>query len=253
MSPKLKILLVLGIVTFGLLSFALAKTFLIEKVPVPHALVLFDSSDSVLGNCSSVAVLSRVAFKLPQMQSGSTLTISATGGESTANEPRMTGTYLVPISNKAFEGEKQGKQKQEDLLTDIKEKCDQTPAAKTSSIFLGLKSGVEQLKSKGCNDKANCIVFVQSDLQENVEPQIKAAINGSKAGASKLPAPIDNRGIRVTICGISETKGLVKESNGNSRQLTRNRNAERSDLIRQVWGGLFTEPQLVTFSSFCPN
>ncbi|CAN5296236.1 hypothetical protein BH20ACI2_BH20ACI2_02130 [soil metagenome] len=251
MSPKLKILFVLGILTFGLLGYALAKTFLVGKSPVPHSLVLVDSSDSVLGNCASVAVISLQVFKLPQMQPGSTLTISSTGDESTANEPRKIGTYPVPVSNKAFEGVKQAKQRQEDVLAEIKNSCEQMPSAKASAIFLGLKNGIELLKSKGCNDKANCTAFVRSDLQENVEPQIKAAISGGKV--TKLPAPIDNRGIHVAICGIAETKGLVKELNGKARQLTQNRNAESSDLIRQVWRALFAEPQLVTFSSFCPN
>jgi hypothetical protein len=114
-----------------------------------------------------------------------------------------------------------------------------------------LKSGVEQLRGKGCDEKAECAVFVRSDLQENVEPQIKAALGG--AVVTKLPAPIDNRGVRISICGIAETRGRIDEGNGRSRQFTRNRDAERFDLIRQVWGRMFAEPRLVTFSSFCPN
>lgn len=253
MNPKLKILFVLGALTIGLVGFALAKAFLFEKTPVPNSFVLLDWSDSTPDDCAAAVGLSRSGFTLPQMQRGSTVTLAVTGDESTANEPRSLGTYPVPISDKVFEGAKKNNQKLEDILSEIRGKCEQIPPVKKSSIFLAFKNAVAQLRSQGCGVKANCAILAKSDLQENVEPEIKAALRGNKASLSKLPAPIDNRGIRVTICGIAETKGLVNEPNGKSRQLTQNRNAASFDLIRQVWGGLFTEPQSVTFTSFCPN
>lgn len=253
MNPKLKIVCILSVLTVGLISFALAKTFWFERPSIPHSLNLSDWSGSTPGDCESVIALSRQSMKLPQMRRGSTMTVAVTGDETTANEPRTLGAYTLPISDKAFEGAKLINEKQNEMLTEIKGKCGRVPSAKKSSIFLGLKSGVEQLKSVGCNEKADCTIFVKSDLQENIELQIKSAIDGNKASLSKLPAPIDNRGIRITICGIAETKGLTKEPNGKSRQMTENRNAARFDLIRQIWSQLFTQPELVTFSSFCSN
>ncbi len=253
MNSKFKLLVLIGGLITGLLGFALAKSFLFEGAPTPHSLVLYDRSGSAQGTCQSVASLSLNAMKLTQMQKGSTVTVVVTGDELTANEPVTLGSYLVPISDKAFEGKDAAVQKQNVILAEINNKCSEFSAAKKSPVFLALKGSVEQLRSLGCDEKAGCVLFVKSDLQENAEPEIKAAMSGSTAALTKLPKPIDNRGINVRICGIAETQGLVKDNDGASRRMTKSRSALASDLVRQVWASLFIDPANVSFSSFCPG
>lgn len=253
MNSKFKLLFLIGGLITGLLGFALARTFLFERAHIPHSLVLYDRSGSAQGTCGSVVSLSLNAMKLPQMQKGSTVTVVITGDELTANEPVTLGSYVVPISDKVFEGKDDAVQKQNEILAEINGRCSQFSAARKSPVFLAMKSSIEQLRSLGCDEKTGCVLFVKSDLQENAEPEIKAAVGGSRAALTKLPKPIDNRGISVRICGIAETQGLVKDKDGTSRQMTKNRSALASDIVRQVWVSLFIDPANVSFSSFCPG
>lgn len=250
MNPRLKIAAVLGIVALAVIGVATGKTFFLKSGPVPHALLLSDWSSSAPADCASVVAMARQQMQLIKARSGSTITVSVTGDEATANEPRYVGTFAIPVSERAVEGTKIVGRRQEELLSQIDDRCRQMPVARKSSIFLGLKNGVEQLKGKGCDQRSGCLLFLKSDLQENVEPQIAAALKG-KESPSKLPNPIDNRGIKISICGIAETKGLVKDADGAPKQLTRNRDAEQFDLIRMVWSSLFAAPDLVTYSAFC--
>ena len=251
MNPRLKIAAVLGSVVLAVIGVATGKTFFSKSGPVPHALVLSDWSGSASADCGSVVALARQQMQLLKDQSGSTITVSVTGDEATANEPRYVGTFAIPVSERAVEGTKIVGRRQEELLSQIGNRCRQMPIARKSSIFLGLKDGVEQLKSKGCGQQSGCLLFAKSDLQENAEPLIAAALKGGERRPSKLPNPIDNRGIKISICGIAETKGLVKDDAGASKQLTRNRDAQQFELIRKVWSSLFAAPELVTYSAFC--
>jgi hypothetical protein len=253
MNHKHKILLILSAFAFIALGVAVFSTIFAGEQDIAHAVVIDDWSESTLSDCSKTVELGRKAINSPQMEQGSTVTFLLTGDAATANEPRNLGAFPVPVSMKALEGEHISSEDQEKILSVVKAKCEQTPPAQTSSIFLAFKSGAELLRNQGCKlGAAKCQIFVQSDLQENTESQIKAALSGSAGALKKLPAPIDNRGIRVTVCGIAETKGTVTE-NKKARTLTPNRTAQQSDLIRHVWSGLFAEPQLVSFNPFCSN
>ncbi|MFN0278664.1 MAG: hypothetical protein ACKVRN_08680 [Pyrinomonadaceae bacterium] len=252
MNPRLKMLFVFGAFATALIAFVVVKKVIEGKPPaVSHSFVLGDISDSMPDGCSSLAALSKRAIESPDMQQGSTVTVAVTGDDTTANEPKTLGTYPVPTSIKAVEGTKVLGQKRNELLEKITGKCAGVSALNKSSIFLGIKNGVEQLRSQNCNEKNRCSVFVKSDLQETADKKIEAALSGNKAAMSHLPTPINNEGISITICGIAETRGLVKEQDGKSRRMTQNRTGERSDLIRDVWGRLFTTPALVSFSAFC--
>ncbi|HEX8567000.1 MAG TPA: hypothetical protein VF648_15260 [Pyrinomonadaceae bacterium] len=253
MNHKHKILLILGAFALITLGIAVFSTIFAGEQEIAHAVAIDDWSESTPGDCFKTVELGRKAINSPQMEQGSTVTFLLTGDAATANEPRSLGTFPIPVSAKVLEGEQTSAKEQEKILSTIKAKCEQALPAQTSSIFLAVKSGAELLRNKGCKpNSAKCQMFVKSDLQENVEPQIKAALNGNAQALKKLPAPIDNRGIHLTVCGIAETKGTVTE-NKKERKLTPNRTAQQSDLIRQIWSGLFLEPQSVSFNPFCSN
>ncbi|HXQ37508.1 MAG TPA: hypothetical protein VN843_26085, partial [Anaerolineales bacterium] len=143
------------------------------------------------------------------------------------------------------------------LLDRVRHRCEESAQTKQSPIYLAIRRAVEYLRAHGCDDRNNCLVYVQSDLEELSEKSIKDAIDGShksdhKGRALTLPARIDNTGIGVRICGLAETTGTIRI--GNRRQtFTPSHNAERVDRIRSVWEKLFTQPNLVQFSSHCPK
>jgi hypothetical protein len=253
MNYKNKILLILGGFALITLGAAVFSTIFAGAPDMGHAVVINDWSESTAGDCSKTVQLGRKAINSPHMEQGSTVAFLLTGDAATANEPRNLGTFPVPVAAKLLESEQASSEEQEKILNAVKAKCEQTPPAQSSSIFLAVKSGAELLRNQGCKPGAGkCQIYVQSDLQETTEPQIKAALSGNAQALKKLPAPIDNRGIRLVVCGIAETKGTITE-NKKERKLTQNRTAQQSDLIRQVWGGLFAEPQSVSFNPFCSN
>lgn len=247
----------LGIVILSLAALvvcsAVIATIFVPKEIVPHEVVVGDGSISGDGGCTGLISLGKEAMNNPALKNGSTITFMMTSDKETANEPRSLGTYSIPYSERAVERADTITKKKEEILEQVKTRCEQLQPVKASSIFLSLKDAAEQLRHAGCDSKTGCYVYIRTDLQENVEPQIKAAINGDAKALTKLPKPIDNSGITISICGIAVTKGETKEPNGKTRQLTQNRNANKSDLIRQVWNKMFTEPELVKFRPFCSN
>ena len=80
----------------------------------------------------------------------------------------------------------------EKLLGDIKAACDKRQQTSVSPIFIAVKRAVEHLRSVGCGKDADCVVYVQSDLEETSDPQIKAALNRTGNDKSPLPQPISN-------------------------------------------------------------
>jgi hypothetical protein len=159
----------------------------------------------------------------------------------------------VPVIRRVLEGRNTAAAKREELLADLKARCDKLGRTKTSPIYLAIKRAVEQLRAAGCDENSNCLVLVQTDLEENGNTQIKRALNGAASG-NRPPAPvINNDGINVIITGVAETVGLSKVGNGITRYLTDHRDQQRPDRIQQVWQGLFTSPNRVTFQPFCPQ
>lgn len=250
MKSQLIMACVLGFSAVILVGIALVYTIVFGKQEKAHVLVLNDYSQSADVNCNAIVEQGEKAFSLPEMERGSTVTFLFTGDQTTANEPRTLGSFPVPVAEKALEGRQKTVAEQEKILQAVKTKCEQTKPAQKSAIFLGFKAGIEQLRGQGCEIKGKCRILSRTDLQENAEPQIRAALGGDVKAMQKLPAPLDNRGIKIDICGIAETRGTVTEKN-KTKQLTQNRYAQQADQIREVWRKLFTEPQTVNFSAFC--
>jgi hypothetical protein len=250
MSIK-SILLLLGALTLAGIGWWLMPPL---KHPATHALIIDDSSDSTPSDCESMAGIFRRAIRLPGINKHSTITVLLTGDERTANEPRRWAEYKAPDTRYVIEGRRKVEQQQNDLVADLFTRCSQTPVTKVSPIYLALKRGVEQLQSIAGADGSALYLFIKTDGEETAEPQIKAALRAAPGSKLQLPAPIRNEGVHIFFCGMAETLGQVSTGgNGNSRQLSRQRDSQRVDRACEVWTALFSVPTLVTFEPYCPN
>lgn len=252
MNKKLILVFVALFVAIGISGF-LGWAFYTPPKSDHRGVVADSSFSSAVDRCSDVAKLAETELKKQPINDKTKLTIFLTGDQQTANEPRGLGSFDVPVQIKLTESNSVIAHSQSKILGQVKAKCEQFSQATNSSIFLAIKRTVEHLRSLGCDDSSKCEVLGQTDLQENADLRIKAAISGTPADMKKLPAPINNQGIAIKICGISQTKGVVVNQKGQKTQLTQNRNLARADLIQEVWNKLFTHPELVVFSPYCSD
>lgn len=217
-----------------------------------HRAIVVDSSLSSVGDrCSDIATLVEIGLKKPPANGSTKLVVFLTGDKQTANEPRNLGAYGIPTRAKLTESNTVIASAKNEVSTQVKAKCNESPNSTGSSIFLALRRVVEALRSLGCNDRTACEILVQTDLQENAEPQIKKALLAKPGDKLVLPNSVNNDGIRIRICGISQTKGTTLDQKGRPMQFTRNRNTVGADRLQQVWSMLFTNADLVSLAPYC--
>jgi hypothetical protein len=249
MNKKLILVFIILFAAIGATGFIEWELFTPPKSN--HRATVWDSSTSSDNRCSEIVRINELAIKKQPTNSATKLAVFLTGDQQTANEPRGLGSFNVPLKVKLTQGNTAIETEQNRIVNEVKSKCEQLPPATASSIFLAFKRAVEYLKNLGCDDTSGCEILAQTDLQENADAQIKAVLSGASKDFKNLPAPLNNQGITIKICGVSQTKGLVIDKKGNKTQLTQNRNASRVDFIQEVWKKLFTHPELVVFSSYC--
>jgi hypothetical protein len=218
----------------------------------PHFVIVADTSLSHPGGCESVLGLAEQSLQADGVSQDSTLTVLVLGDASTANEPWQLGRYSFPVTTKVLEGKTANMRRQEELLSDIRRKCETIRRTSISPIFLGVKQAVADLHAHGCKAASRCRVFVDSDLEENAEISIKDALNRTRNTKLVLPTPLDNQGVVVSFCGLAVTAGRIVNPWGREIQRATPRDQGRDDRLRQVWGSLFTQPELVRFEPYCP-
>jgi hypothetical protein len=224
----------------------------VEIRGVVHGTIVRDQSRSRRPGCESTAALERRAFTEPGIGPGSTVTVTVTGDASTALEPQLLSSVTVPFSRKVFERRDAATEQQTQLIREAQLQCEKLPRAAISPIYLAVKRAVEHLRGLGCRpNTAGCFVEVETDGEENADPQIRLALNGGKPRS--LPAPIDNSGIKVTMCGTAETLGSATDGRGRTHQMTPIRDEQRVERLRDVWLQLFTNRDLVVLEPYCPK
>jgi hypothetical protein len=251
-GSALALLVLAGAITFG--------TWRYEKYrhmpPAAQAVILRDRSDSYLSGCADTAAMGQELVDSPFFGKGSAIALMVTGDDSTAGEPVLLAALEVPTTQRVVEGRSAIKQRQQGLLDKIRERCVAAGQTKRSPIYIAIRRAVEYLRAHGCDGRSQCTVYVQSDLEELSETSIKEVLSGGSSNRktlSALPTPIENRGIDVKICGLSETAGAIEVDKRKQRVLTPNHDAQRADRIHSVWEELFTDPTRVVFNSHCPK
>jgi hypothetical protein len=239
-------------------SLGLAATFMAWRVSASRRQtsiqieIVKDRSRSTTDGCDAVIGLAEKAMEIEGISSRSTLTVLLSGDAVTAYEPTVLGTYTIPYSTKVIEGRNANQRNRARLLNDLSSRCRAAHDTSISPIFLAIKHGIEDLHGRGCDAGSRCQLFVDSDLEENVEQAIKNRLNalGKKL---PLPATINNTNINVWFCGVAAMTGGILDSSGHVVQKFAMRDSAREDRLKSVWQALFSAPELVTFHPYCPT
>jgi len=217
----------------------------------PHIGVVYDRSGSTTGGCEALVGLVEQGLKEQPLSPASTITIMGTGDETTSNEPVLVARFAGVKSRRVMEGKRGARRREEALFADLDGRCRELEKTGTSPIYLAVKRAVEELRSKHCVDGSGCILYVASDGEETAETRVAEAISAPKKKLRSLPAAIDNSGIVVHFCGLSDTSGSTDRKAKKARRERPVHDASRVDRIRTVWSSRFTEPDLVTFEPHC--
>jgi hypothetical protein len=185
--------------------------------------------------------------------SDSTLTILVLGDQSTADEPWRLESYSIPTVKKVLEGKSKKIRQQQQILRDISGKCQTLRRTTISPIFLGVTQAVADLHARGCKTTSHCQLFVDSDLEENVEPAIRKAILKDDGLKHISLSPVDNTGIGVIFCGVAVTDGRIRDRAENAPRQFITRDSGRVKRTQEIWRSLFAEPGTVRFEPYCPN
>lgn len=223
----------------------------VQNREIRHFAVVEDPSH--VGGCDSLLGLAEQVLQAKDASSGSTLTLLVLGDRTTASEPWRMGMYSIPTIRRVLEGRSAKLRREKEILADISAKCQSLRRTTISPIFMGVTQGVADLRAHGCKPISRCRLFVDSDLEENVDSTLRARLNGNEGQKSISQPRIDNSGIDVAFCGVAVTHGRIHDSaeNGGRKFLTRDSNRETR--IQEVWRSLFTKPAAVRFEPYCPN
>jgi hypothetical protein len=219
----------------------------------PHFEIVEDTSASHSNGCESLLGLAEQALQSDGVAPGSTLTILVLGDQSTANEPWRMGTYPMPAIRKVLEGRSEISRRRVEILAELQNKCRLLRRTTISPIFLGVKQAVADLRAHGCNVSAHCRLFVDSDLEENVETSIEKRLNTGDSRKGILLAPLNNAGIEIVFCGFAVTHGRIHNSNGKETRKVVPRDSQRMDRVPEIWRSLFTQQAAVRFEPYCPK
>lgn len=253
MNNNVKIILLMVICGAGVMGVGFWRYQVTEKSHPSHAVIVRDRSDSVLNGCDCTIALAKRAFADSHIGDGSTVTVTVTGDSVTANEPKLLSSIKVPLSRQVLEGRDAVVQQRQQILADISTECEKAGQTKVSPIFIAVKRATEHLRSGRCGPDSNCVVYVQSDLEETGDSQIREAIERRAHDKHALPQPINNDGINIVFYAIAETSGDIIDANGKIRRLTKTHDPQRIERIKSVWSSLFTNSERVTFDPYCPK
>jgi len=220
------------------------------KETASHAVIIRDRSDSTTAGCAAIGGLAREYLQTGYADRFSSIIAFATGDARSNDEPvelaRLTG-----IRKESVKDVHKARDRRDDaLVEELVGRCEELGNTDRSPIYLALRRGLEELLVLGCHEGTNCAVYLQSDMAENGESGLRKALLGTRDAA--LPTPIDNRGIRVHVCGIAETSGPT-DGKGKVVSERKARGAKRADITPSVWRRIFTAPNLVTFEPHCPK
>jgi len=215
--------------------------------------VVLDLSPSASGSpnqrCDELAARARQAIADPHVRRVDLLALG-TGDAASAMEPLV----LVPwsrfeVSSALYEKRGRADAARGAWVSSVAARC-RTAArlANGSAIYTSTKRALDSIRAhcaevegrrEVCNGR---LLYVHSDLRENVEPKITRRLGMSiarQAPASKDLPKLDVSDVAVTVCGVSETRGDHDKCAASPERVTR------------VWSEVFT-PTAPGFDAACP-
>ena len=233
-------------------GFVAWRVYAVHTYEAPQFEIVKDPSASHEGGCESLAGLTGQALETNAAGPGSTVTVLVLGDQSTAGQPWRMGTYSVPTIRKVLEGRSAKLRQQEQILQDVSGKCQALRQTTVSPIFLGVTQAIADLRARGCSASSHCDLFVDTDLEENVEPVLKKALS-KKDGEKWNSLPrLGNSGIDVLFCGVAVTNGRVHDTSEKREWKFVRRDSSEVHRMQEVWRSLFAEPATVHFEPYCP-
>lgn len=223
------------------------------------AVVVVDRSDSMRDACQAATGMAASLLAEGAWGRGSVLILLATGDDSTRMEPIELFRFDSFRRQKTIEGKSAGQRATRELLAAFEKACRSAPRTKTTPIWLAARRGIELLAASSCAP-SRCDLVLVTDGDETAEAALVAAIRGKRAprGDMGLPAKLDNRLIRVRICGFAETVSVTpttpKSKSRRSRKAAADtRDSAKADRVAALWRELFVEPSSVEISPICPK
>jgi len=242
-----------AILCLGSVSFVAWRVYAVRNRETPHFEIVKDPSASHGGGCESLVGLTGRVLEANAAGPGSTVTVLVLGDQSTASEPWRMGTYSVPSVRKVLEGRSAKLRQQQQILRDISDKCRALRRTTISPIFLGVTQAVADLHARGCKATSHCQLFVDTDLEENVEPAIRKALLKDDGPKHISLSPVDNTNIGVIFCGVAVTDSHIHGRAENAGRQFVTSDSGRVKRTQEIWRSLFAEPGTVRFEPFCPN
>ena len=237
----------------GSVGFVAWRVLAVRNRDTPHFEIVKDPSASHGAGCESLVGLTGHVLEASTASPGSTITVLILGDQSTASEPWRMGAYSVPSVRKVLEGRSAKLWQQQQIQRDISGKCQALRRTTISPIFLGVTQAVADLHAHGCKPTSHCKLFVDSDLEENVEPSITTRLNKT-GGRQRVSLPrVDNAGIDVVFCGVAVTDGRIRDVASKGARKFVTHDSDRVNLLQDLWRSLFDQPALVRFEPYCPN
>jgi len=214
------------------------------EMPAQAAMV-FDSSKSGAVGCPQAGAIAVRLTSMPHFSRKSRLALILLGDRSNGFAGRLAGVFDIPVSTRVMEGKGAHLRQQQQLADSVQRACESAPKAERSPILSAVKSAFDHLRSAGCGAATHCTLFLVTDGEENVNPDLRAALAGSKAALKKATGRVDNNGISVSICGLAQTR---------SASLGRvTRSFAPEDRLRTVWTAIFTAPDFVNTAPYCTD
>lgn len=125
-----------------------------------------------------------------------------------------------------------------DVATLLQDTCAALPSTRDTPLFRAVRMALEELVSvpeSPPNREARLVV--RSDLVEEEDATLIERIRGEDPGQ---PPRLDNAGVEVVFCGITQRRVLPRSRLPSAQQLS------------DAWRAEFTMPKLVRFHAGCP-
>ncbi len=221
----------------GLLLGFVAWRLQTPPAAVPFVAILLDRSASMQESCASLAGAAERAIQSSPVE----LSVFITGDAHSGHAPVLMPTGPAPQGQRLIKGRGRQLVERQAFVRDLAARCGEQTSPLTSPIFLGIRDAVAHLRTAPGPGEHHLVLQVVSDLRENYEPHITAALVQRPGVKAKLPK-IDNTGIDIRVCGYAQTQ----------EQEPRGKRPPASERVIEVWRQLFSDPARVSFKPYCP-
>jgi hypothetical protein len=213
--------------------------------PPAQAAMVFDSSKSDAVGCPQAGAIAVRLTSMPHFSRKSRLALILLGDQSNGYAGRLAGVFDIHVSTRVIEGKGAQLRQQGQLAESVQRACEAAPKAERSPILSAVRSAFDHLRSAGCGTDTHCAFFLVTDGEENVNPDLRAALTGSKAALKRITGGVNNNGISVSICGLAQTRSASLERRATS--------FTREDRLKTIWTAIFTTPDIVNTAPYCTN